>query len=431
MNMRIPRVALALSLAALPFVATAAESKITFHKDIEPILQARCQVCHRPGEAAPMSLLNYTDARPWAKSIRQAVLTKKMPPWSAEESTVHFQNDRRLRAEEIDTLVKWVDAGAPEGNKKDAPAPLAFNEGWAIGKPDIVLEMPTPYEVPATGTIDYQWILIPAFKEDKWVQAFEVRPGNRAVVHHVAAFWRRAGSKWMADAPPGVPIAKPSNVNENGSADGIIAEYVPGIPPLALPKGYALFLPAGADIMLQVHYTPNGKATQDQSKVGFVFAKEPPDYTVITFGIAAPGLTIPPYEANYRTQASASFGIDVKLLGINPHMHLRGKSAEVTATYPDGRKEALLRVPKYDFNWQITYEPEGGLNLPAGTKLEAVAFFDNSTNNPHNPDASKEVKWGDQTSDEMMAVFMHLAMPKGQDIRSLFRRPAYPPKADE
>src|SRR5579871_2074443 len=285
--------------------AFAADAKITFHKDVEPILQTRCQTCHRPGEAAPMPLLTYTDARPWAKAIKQAVLTRRMPPWSADESVGHFRNDRRLSDAEIATLANWADAGAPEGNSTDAPAPLEFTEGWAIGKPDAVLNMPIPYDVPAQGTIDYQWILIPGFKEDKWVQAFEVRPGNRAIVHHVAAFWRRAGSKWMAEAQPGVPTPKPSNAIETGNADGIIAEYVPGIPPLVMPKGYAMLLPAGADIMLQVHYTPNGTATKDRTKLGFIFAPSKPDYQVITFGMAALGLKIPPYDANYSAHASA------------------------------------------------------------------------------------------------------------------------------
>jgi cytochrome c553 len=426
--MRTHRTALAVLAWAIPAVAFAADGKITFHRDVQRVLQARCQGCHRPGEAAPMSLLTYNDARPWAKAIKQAVVTRKMPPWSADESVGHFRNDRRLNEDEIAMLAKWADAGAPEGNSKDAPAPLEFTEGWAIGKPDAVLNMPIPYDVPAQGTIDYQWILIPGFKEDKWVQAFEVRPGNRAIVHHVAAFWRRAGSKWMADAQPGVPVAKPSTAPETGAADGIIAEYVPGIPPLVLPKGYAMRLPAGADIMLQVHYTPNGKATKDISGVGFVFASDPPEYQVITYGMGSFGLKIPPYDANYRAQATATFGADVRVLGINPHMHLRGKSAEVTATYPGGHSEALLRVPKYDFNWQITYEPAGELRLPAGTRVEAVAYYDNSPNNPYNPDPSKEVRWGDQTFDEMMAVFMHVAIPAGMDPRILYRKPSYPPK---
>ena len=419
-----------LLLAAFAFHVTAfgADTKITFHKNVEPILQARCQSCHRPGEAAPMSLLTFNDARPWAKAIKQAVLEKKMPPWSADGSVGHFRNDRRLTQAEIDTLAAWVDTGAPEGNPKEAPKPVEFSEGWAIGRPDMVLEMPVSYQVPAQGTLDYQWILIPAFKEDKWIQAFEVRPGNRAVVHHVAAFWRRAGSQWMADAKPGVPSPKPSSAPETGSADGIIAEYVPGIPPLVLPKGYALHLPAGADIMLQVHYTPNGTATTDQSRLGFIFAKEKPEFQVITYGMGAPVLKIPPYDPNYEAKAVATLGIDVEMLGINPHMHLRGKSAEVTATFPDGHSEPILRVPKYDFNWQITYEPEGGLRFPAGTRLEAVSHYDNSANNPWNPDPSKEVHFGDQTSDEMMAVFMHLAFPSNIDPRMLYRRPNYPPK---
>jgi hypothetical protein len=417
-----------LTASAFCSLAFAADTKITFHKNVEPILQARCQGCHRPGEAAPMSLLNYSDARPWAKSIKQAVLVRKMPPWSADGSVGHFRNDRHLSQSEIDTLAAWVDAGAPEGNPKDAPAPLQFSEGWAIGKPDLVLEMPVAYDVPAQGTVDYQWILIPAFKEEKWIQAFEVRPGNRAVVHHVAAFWRRAGSPWMADAKPGVPTPKPSAAAETGSSDGIIAEYVPGIPPLVLPTGYALHLPAGADIMLQVHYTPNGKPTTDRSSLGFIFAKEKPAYQVITFGMGAPVLKIPPYDPNYAAKAVTTLGIDVEMLGINPHMHLRGKSAEVTATYPDGHSEAILSVPKYDFNWQITYEPEGGLKLPAGTRLDAISYFDNSPNNPWNPDPSKEVHFGDQTSDEMMAVFMHLAFPSNVDPRMLYLRPSYPPK---
>jgi len=238
----------------------------------------------------------------------------------------------------------------------------------------------------------------------------------------------------MADVKPGMPVAKPSSAPEQGAADGIIAEYVPGIPPLQLPKGYSLFLPAGSDIMLQVHYTPNGKATQDLSRLGFIFAPAPPEYRVITFGVGVFSLKIPPYEPDYHVRAATTFGTDVRVLGLNAHMHLRGKSADVKATYPDGRVEELLRIPKYDFNWQITYEPEGDLRLPAGTRVEAISAFDNSANNPHNPDPSKEVHFGDQTSDEMMAVFMHLAMPVGVDPKALLRRapaPAYPPKPGE
>jgi len=420
-------------VGGLSCMAFAGTPKVTFHKDVEPILQARCQGCHRPGEAAPMPLLTYKEARPWAKSIKEAVLTRKMPPWSADTTVGHFKNDRHLSDAEIDTLTKWADSGAAEGSVKDSPPPIEFTEGWAIGKPDLVLGMSEPFPIPAQGVLDYQWILVPGFKEDRWIQAFEVRPGNRAVVHHVAAFWRRPGSVWMAGVKPGVPVAKPSSAPETGSSDGIIAEYVPGIAPLVLPKGYAMFLPAGSDIMLQVHYTPNGKATEDLSRLGFIFAKEPPAYRVITYGVGSFTLKIPPFDPDYHVRAASTVGTDVRILGLNAHMHLRGKSAEVHAIYPDGRTEELLRIPKYDFNWQITYEPQGELNLPAGTKIEAVAVFDNSANNPHNPDPSKEVHFGDQTFDEMMAVYMHIAMPVNVDPRTLFRRPAsYPAKkADE
>jgi hypothetical protein len=398
-----------------------------------PILQAKCQSCHRPGEAAPFSLLSYKEARPWAKAIKSATATSKMPPWSADPAVGKWKNERRLTAEETRILADWADGGAVEGKpaKKSPPAPV-FTEGWQIGKPDAVLAMSIPYAVPATGIVDYQWIMIPGFPEDKWIQSFEVRPGERSVVHHVAAFLRRPGSKWLADLKPGVPSPKAPKASEAGGSDGIIAEYVPGIPPLVLPQGYAFKLPAGTDIMLQVHYTPNGKAVEDVSKVGIIFAKEAPKYRVITTAAVAPGLRIPPNEANHVVKAYLTFGTDVEVLGINPHMHVRGKSAAVNITYPDGKTDPLLRVPKYDFNWQLTYEPAVAWKWPAGTKLEAIATYDNSANNAANPDPSKEVRWGDQTSDEMMAFYMHVALPVDQDPRTMYQRPPanpYPPKS--
>ena len=407
--------------------AAANPAKPEFHRDVLPILQAKCQSCHRPGEAAPFSLLSFKEARPWAKAIKNAVATSKMPPWSADPTVGKWKNERRLLPEEIKLLAAWADSGAVEGKPLKKPAsPPAFTQGWQIGKPDSILAMAEPYSVPATGVIDYQWILVPGFKEDKWIQAFEVRPGHREVVHHVAAFLRRPGSKWLEDLKPGVPSPKLPKSSEAGNSDGIIAEYVPGIPPLVLPDGYAFKLTAGTDIMLQVHYTPNGKAVEDVSKVGIIFARERPRYRVLTTAAVSPTLRIPPNEANYVTKAFLTFGTEVEVLGINPHMHLRGKRAEVRVTYPDGRKEELLLVPKYDFNWQITYEPAVAWKWPAGTKLEAVATFDNSANNPANPDPTKEVRWGDQTFDEMMAFYMHVAIPVDQDPRTLYQRAPAP-----
>jgi len=397
-------------------------TKPVFHKDVLPILQARCQGCHRPGEAAPFSLLTYKDARPWAKAIKQSVTAGKMPPWNADPEVGSWKNDRRLSAEEKQILTAWVDSGAPEGKPKDAPRPIQFTEGWQIGKPDTVLEMAQAYEVPAKGVVEYQWIMIPGFKEDKWIQSFEVRPGNRSVVHHVAAFLRRPGSQWLAGLKPGIPSPKPPGANEAGSSDGIIAEYVPGVPPVVLPEGYAFFLAANTDIMLQLHYTPNGTAVQDVSKVGIVFAKEKPRFRVMTTAMANLGIRVPANESNYTARAALTFASDVEVLGMNPHMHLRGKSAELRALYPDGKTENILRVPKYDFNWQLTYEPAKGWKCPGGTRLEALFAYDNSANNPANPDPTKEVRWGDQTFEEMMVVYMHVALPVDQDPRSLFRR---------
>jgi hypothetical protein len=374
-----------------------------------------------------MPLLTYTETRPWSKAIKQAVVTRKMPPWFAEAGTGRFHNDRSLSQNEIDTLVRWVDARAPEGNPKDAPAPAAFVEGWGIGLPDAVFEMPAAFDIPASGVVDYRWVVIPlGFKEDRWIRAIEVRPGNRAVVHHIAAFSRRPGSPWLADVQPGVMVPKAPGVSEFGMADGIVGEYVPGLPAKPFPGESAMLIPAGSDIVLQLHYTPDGKATADRSKFGMIFAKEPPQQRFLYLGVATTTFVIPPNDPSVRVDAQMTFGTDVRLLDLQPHMHLRGKSFEFRATYPDGTEETLLRVPKYDFNWQITYELAGEKLLPAGTKITATAVYDNSPNNPRNPNPNVEVRNGDQSTDEMMAGVIHVAVPRDVDFRKLFRRSETP-----
>lgn len=414
-----------LLLALLPGLAAATQPP-TFHREVERVLQARCQTCHRPGEAAPMSLLTYAEARPWAKAIKQAVLTAKMPPWFADPAVGHFANDRTLPQSEKDTLVRWVDAGAPEGDKKDAPAPLAFVEGWGVGKPDVVYEM-KPFDVPAAGVLDYQWVVIPLdFKEDRWVRAVEVRPGNRSVVHHIGLFARRAGSKWLADAKPGEAVPKAPGGSEGGMSDGIVGEYVPGLAPKTFPEGSAMLIPAGSDLVLQLHYTTNGKATTDRSKVGIFFAPERPKERFLTLGVTNTRYVIPPNAPSTQVDARMTFGSDVRLLYLQPHMHLRGKSFEFRAIYPDGREEVLLRVPKYDFYWQLRYELAGERVLPAGTSIAATAIFDNSANNPRNPDPNAEVRNGDQSTDEMMVGIVHIAIAPDMDMRKLFRRAAVP-----
>jgi len=390
----------------------------TFSKDVAPIMQAHCQSCHRPGETAPFSLLSYKEARPWASSIKEAVQLRKMPPWYADPHYGHFRNDRTLEQKDIDTIVAWVNAGAPEGNPKDLPKPVAFVDGWNIGKPDMAITMPAKFDVPASGTIEYQYILVPLnLTEDKWVQMAEVRPGNRALVHHVIAFIRPPGSKWMADAQPGVPFI-PKKGGEEGQGEFLVG-YAPGMPPGILPAGRGKLLKAGSDIILQMHYTANGKAGTDQSTVGLVWAKEPVKERVYTIAATTNKFAIPPGDPNYEVDSAFEFGGEAHVSALMPHMHLRGKDFLFKAVYPTGESQVLLSVPHYDFNWQLVYEPQQDLVMPKGSRIECVAHYDNSPNNPNNPDATKEVHYGDQSWEEMMFGFFNVAIDVDKDLRSI------------
>jgi len=418
------RQTLALFALSLPAVCATVPKQVTFHKDVVPVLQKRCQECHRPGEAAPMSFVTYKDARPWAKAMKAAVLNKKMPPWFADPAHGQFANDRSLTQQEIDILSAWADGGAKEGNAKDSPTPVTYAEGWTIGKPDAVFEMPQAVTVPAKGTVDYTWIVVPTnFTEDKWVEKIEVRPGAREVVHHIVLMARAPGSGYMSKAQPGVPFAPPPGKPMKGEDKGrgifymlgggveMVSVYVPGGVAYETKPGQARLLKAGTDLIFQMHYTANGKEMKDQSRVGIVFAKEPPKERVVNTFIANPLLRIPPGEANAKVVAKIPVQEDVTLQSMFPHMHVRGKSMEYRATYPDGRTEVLLNVPKYDFNWQLSYYLKEPKKLPKGTLMEVVAHFDNSPNNPHNPDPKQEVRWGEQTWEEMLAAFVDFAIP--------------------
>jgi hypothetical protein len=416
--MRIFVSALAFSGLAL---AAAAPSDVTFHKDVLPVLQKNCQNCHRPGEAAPMSFLDYKNTRPWAKAIKTAVLSKQMPPWYADAHYGQFANAPKLTQSEIDTLVAWSDSGAKEGNPKFAPAPVAFTDGWQIGKPDYIIEMPLEYSVPANGTIDYQYIAIPtSFPEDRWVQAAEARPGNKALVHHIIAFVSEPNNPAVRDAKPGVPFVPKSGEGSLGLSASV-AGYAPGMVPQVLLPGQAKLLPAGATIVLQMHYTANGSAGTDRSRVGLIFAKEPPKEKVLTLAAANGRFAIPPGDGAYRVDSKIVLQHDSKLVSLLPHMHFRGKSFEYRATYPSGEKEVLLSVPKYDFNWQLTYYEAAQKVLPQGTVVECTAYFDNSANNKYNPDPTKEVHWGDQTWEEMMIGFFDVAVPMDVTLTDMVR----------
>ena len=425
-------VLLALISGGLMSAASAPE----FHKDIEPLLQAHCQTCHRPGEIGPMPLLTYDDTRKWAKAIKQAVLSRKMPPWFADNTVQHYSNDVTLSPAEIETIKNWVDAGAPEGNAKFAPAPRAFVEGWNIGKPDMVVEMPAAYEIPARGTVEYTYIVIPThFQQDVWVQALEIRPQDRAHVHHIVLYERQPGSKWLREYPVGVPFVPApragrkqrssdgDRISEGSIADEWLVGYAPGTQPYTLPAGTAFRIAAGADFVLQIHYTPNGTPGSDKSRIGLVFAKTPPTKRAFIATVADDGFAIPPGAASYSAKAELTLAADVQLLEVGPHMHLRGKAMDLRAIYPTGESEILFHVPHYDFNWQISYYLDTPKPLPRGTKLEVTGTWDNSANNRFNPDPTAEVRWGDQSWEEMLLGQTMIQIDPATDLDKLFAAP--------
>jgi mono/diheme cytochrome c family protein len=404
MNSKLVRT-LITSLALLPIALLgvrtrgAGEAKVTFAKDVAPILYEKCAECHRPGEIAPMSLLTYKDARPWARSIKDKVANRVMPPWLADPAYGHFSNDRRLSQKQIDTIVAWVDAGAPEGDQKDLPPLPKFTEGWTIGQPDAVVSLPEEIPVPAEGTIPYLYIKVPThFTEDKWVQAAEIRAGNRSVVHHVIVFVQDPDGKTDA-AVDSSPKGKTQAREGHGYK---LVGFAPGEQPKTFPDGMAKLVKAGSNFIFQLHYTTNGQAAKDKSYVGLIFAKQPVRKNVETGTATNAKFVIPAGDSDYEVKSSWTAKEDVRILDLMPHMHFRGKDFTYTAVYPDGASEVLLKVPHYDFNWQLVYNLNKPVVLPKGSRLDCVAHFDNSAGNKYNPDPTKEVRWGDQTWEEMM-----------------------------
>jgi mono/diheme cytochrome c family protein len=388
-------VMLVIGLATLGALATAAgpTTNVTFTKDVAPILYNRCVECHRPGEIAPMSLLTYKDVRPWARSIRERVVERSMPPWSADPKYGHWANDPRLSEQEISTIVEWVNSGAPKGEDKDLPPMPRFTDGWTIGTPDAVIQMTEEYTVPADGTVQYLYFSMPTgFTEDKWIQAMEIRPGNRSVVHHVIAYAQ----------DPSVKDTNPGGEGELRRGRTHLGGITPNKTGVVYAPGTARLIKKGSNIVFQMHYTTNGQVSKDRTKIGFVFAKEPGKRMIVTGNAANARFVIPPGESSHEVKSSKTFDEDVLITSFMPHMHVRGKSFVYTAIYPDGRSEILLNVPKYDFNWQHTYIPKQPIALPKGSRLDCVAHFDNSEKNKFNPDPKKEVRWGDQTWEEMM-----------------------------
>lgn len=377
-----------------------------FYKDILPLLERHCQTCHRPGETAPMSFLDYQSTRPWAKAMKQAVLRRTMPPWFADSHIGNFLNDRSLPEEAIRTITAWADAGAPEGealSRMDAVA-KTWPKGWSIGKPDVVFEMPTPIEIPPSGAQPYQYVIMPTgFTRDTWVRLAEVRPGDRARTHHIV-----------------VSVRERDSHDEQGE---FLTGYGPGSIPEKLAPGQAKLIKAGSDLIFQLHYTSNGTPGSDRSRVGLIFATEPPRERVLMMAAANVRFQIPPGESDFLIESRVKLYRESTLVSLLPHMHLRGKAFEFRAIYPDGTKETLLKVPHYDFDWQLTYYLDRPKRLPAATIIEAVGRYDNSKNNPRNPDATKTVRFGDQNWDEMMIGYFEIAVSPELTARDLLLKP--------
>jgi hypothetical protein len=412
------------SIAALSLQTSAAfpqstPATPTFYRDVLPILEKHCQNCHRPGEMA-FPLMNYSQAAARAGAIRKSVAAKKMPPWLADPDYGHFSNDPSLSQREIRTLAMWADGGARAGDPREARPLRRWTQGWNISPPDVVIEMPKPVALAPKGDIDYTYEIVPThFREERWVQMAELRPSSREHVHHAVVYIRPPGSNWLRDAPVGVPFTAESLSDKLGRRDAhwtdsdILLVYAPGSSPEIWSSGMAKFIPAGSDLVIQMHYMTMGHAASDRTGVGLVFAKQPPLQRVLTLQLTNDHFVIPPRAGDFRVEARGSLPNDATLLRFFPHMHWRGKKFEYNLVHPDGRIEPLLKV-RWDFEWQLGYQLAEPLPLKAGTVLQAVAWYDNSDKNPHNPDPDHEVRWGEQTYEEMMVGFFDVAV--GADL---------------
>jgi hypothetical protein len=422
--------------------AFAAQNAVTFHKDVEPILQRNCQTCHRPGQVAPMSFLTYADVRPWAKAMKAAVVTRKMPPWFADPHYGPYLNDRSLKQTDVDTISRWVDAGAPEGNASDAPPAVQWPSDWVI-KPDVIVEGPTT-NVPASSknnVMEWMTVIMPTgFTKDTWVTSVQIKPEFPAVTHHICisyvphrsnykydvAYWT---DKERDDEGSALPDKGPTFLGRGTprSSDGTLAFAPGGAEDCYLPGNFAAdyrlvdaakLIPAGSDITFNLHYTPNGKAVTDHVKVGFTVLDKPPARRYVSFLTTSPtspkDFAIPPNVENWQSPpAEVTFLQDAELVYLMPHMHFRGKDMTYILEYPDGRKQTILDVPHYDFNWQLGYY--ASIKVPKGTVLHVDAHFDNSANNKFNPNPNKTVYYGSMTWEEMMNPFYGVVVPSDTD----------------
>jgi peroxiredoxin len=377
--------------------------KVSYSGEVAAIMQNKCQDCHRPGRVGPFSLLSYDDARKHSAMIREVVDERRMPPWHADPRYGHFSNDRSLSAQERATLLAWVDQGTPLGDPNQIPPARGFHQGWEIGRPDVIFELPETYYVPAQGVVSYVYFQVPTnFTEDRWVQAAEALPGDASVVHHIIVYV--------------IDTAKGSGAGGERPRPMHFTGYAPGDAPSVFPEGTAKRIPAGATLLFQVHYTPVGRVRTDRSKVGLIFAKQKPSREAFTMGIANPDLLLPANADNMEVRATFELPRDARLVSLFPHMHLRGKDFKYTITKPGEPPQVVLSVPAYDFGWQTYYVLAEPMTLPKGTRVDCLAHFDNSENNPYNPDPKKLVRWGEQTFEEMMIGYLDMDVPVGTPV---------------
>ena len=422
-------------LAFLFPLLLSATPPVTFTHDVAPILYQHCVACHHPNDIAPMSLLTYKEARPWAAAIKQAVVSGKMPPWKADPHFGKWSNDPRLSDSEITTIKAWTDGEKLEGDPKEMPPAPDFPDGWKIGKPDAVIAIP-PHKLEGTGPDEYTYVTVPTnFTEDRWIVAAELRPSNRRVVHHAHVFvvekkdetnaaskkddpqaaysnWLRIHEGSLEWVRPEAPVIDNGcSVDDNGTFPGskssdlgsLISSYLPGREPDVYPSGTARKIPAGATLNFQIHYSrTTGKTEVDATSVGLIFAKEPPTQISRRIDLSNHMFLVPAGDPDHPVSECHTFNKDILITSLTPHMHLRGKSMRIVADLPSGEKQTLLYVPNYSFNWQITYRAQDPIFLPKGTRVEVLAAFDNSANNPSNPDPSKPIRWGSASENEMM-----------------------------
>jgi len=400
----------------------------TYSRDIRPIVEQHCVQCHSAGEVAPMAFSTYAQVRPWASAIREAVAGRTMPPWHAAPGAAHaFRNDRSLSLPQIAAIKAWVDAGAPEGEHTAALTPETSDSKWKLGKPDVTIHVPG-FRIPKQGPLPYSFLIVPLhFEHDTWIRAAEFRIDQRQAIHHMNAFVRAPGSSYL-DGFPRNEIFSPTVAERGKKRPGealfarreMLLGYEPGYAPAPWMQDGGKLIRAGSDIVLEMHYNPNGREAVDHSEFALYFAKEPPRYRILAIDTLRDlDLAIPPQSSTYHSEASMTLEQPARLLSLQPHMHVRGSSMVVRASYPDGRTETLIDVPHYDFNWQTTYVLAQPANLPPGTRLTSLAGYDNSANNKFNPDPAVTVHWGDQTTDEMHIAFLELVLDGTADPNSL------------